>query len=59
MVLFWPYGKREDLIFERGQSFKNFAGDGTVGDRFILADFAVPEDQHALRELRDVVFVGH
>jgi len=46
-------------VFERRQSLQHIGGSWAVPDHIVFPDLSVAEDQHALRELRDVVLVRH
>ncbi len=50
-------GQCKGSVFEVWEGFQNFGGSGALEHRIILANSPVAEDQHALRELRNVVFV--
>jgi hypothetical protein len=52
-------GRNSALVFERGQGLQHLAGPRPTENRIVLADSSIPEDQHAFRELCDVVFVSH
>jgi hypothetical protein len=45
-------------VFESRQCFQHLTGPGSVEDRIVLTNFSIPEDQHTLSELGDVVFVS-
>ena len=45
------------IVCDLRQELQLFSGVALLGDRIILVDFAVFEDDHALGVLRDVVFV--
>ena len=53
--------KNENIIsvFGSGQRFQHLTGPGPTDYGIILADFSIPEDEHALGELCDVKFVSH
>ena len=44
-------------VFERRQGLQYFAGFRPAENRIVFANFSVPEDEHTLSELRDVVLV--
>src|SRR6266581_4190000 len=52
-------GQCKSSVFEGWEGLQNFGGSGALEHRIILANSPVAEDQHALRILRDVVFVRH
>ena|SRR6202035_3799623 len=50
-------GKSRSSIFERRQGVQHFTGLGSTQDRVVLANLSIPENQHALSELCDVMLV--
>ena len=52
-----PSRNRIVSVFERRQGLQHLTGPGLTENRIVLANFPVPENQHALSELRDVVLV--
>src|SRR6266704_2932534 len=52
-----PPAQCNGSVFEGWEVLQNFGGSGALEHRIIFANSPVTEDQHALRVLRDVVFV--
>lgn len=50
-------GRLTILIFERGHGLQQFRGSRAIGHPIVFADFAVTKNQHAFRELGDVLLV--
>jgi hypothetical protein len=46
-------------VFERRQRFQHLAGSGPTECWIVLANFSIPEDQHTLSKLSDVVLVSN
>jgi hypothetical protein len=58
-IYIYARNRNRRSVFERRQRPQHFCGVRPVENRVVLADFSVPEDQHTLGKLCNVVFVGN